>query len=238
MILKGGINICGVTVGVISLESYFPKPEGHIKHPASFDFPVIYKTVQGATIERLIRDRDPALLAPFIEAAKELEREGVKAITGSCGFLALHQKAIAEAVDIPVFMSSLIQVPLVSRMIKPSQKVGVVVANSEALTDAHLSGVGIQDEPMVIAGMQDQPQFAEVILRGDSNDLDMDKFETELTTVVEKMLDENPEVGAIVLECTDLSHFAPALHRKFGLPVFDLSSLTRMVASAADRQIS
>lgn len=238
MILKGGINICGVTVGVISLESYFPKPEGHIKHPASFDFPVIYKTVEGATIERLIRDRDPALLAPFIEAAKELEREGVKAITGSCGFLALHQKAIAEAVDIPVFMSSLIQVPLVSRMIKPSQKVGVVVANSEALTDAHLSGVGIQDEPMVIAGMQDQPQFAEVILRGDSNDLDMDKFETELTTVVEKMLDENPEVGAIVLECTDLSHFAPALHRKFGLPVFDLSSLTRMVASAADRKIS
>ena len=238
MILKGGINICGVTVGVISLESYFPKPEGHIKHPASFDFPVIYKTVEGATIERLIRDRDPALLAPFIEAAKELEREGVKAITGSCGFLALHQKAIAEAVDIPVFMSSLIQVPLVSRMIKPSQKVGVVVANSAALTDAHLSGVGIQDEPMVIAGMQDQPQFAEVILRGDSNDLDMDKFETELTTVVEKMLDENPEVGAIVLECTDLSHFAPALHRKFGLPVFDLSSLTRMVASAADRKIS
>jgi Asp/Glu/hydantoin racemase len=238
VILKGGINICGVTVGVISLESYFPKPEGHIKHPASFDFPVIYKTVEGATIERLIRDRDPALLAPFIEAAKELEREGVKAITGSCGFLALHQKAIAEAVDIPVFMSSLIQVPLVSRMIKPSQKVGVVVANSEALTDAHLSGVGIQDEPMVIAGMQDQPQFAEVILRGDSNDLDMDKFETELTTVVEKMLDENPEVGAIVLECTDLSHFAPALHRKFGLPVFDLSSLTRMVASAADRKIS
>ena len=238
MILKGGINICGVTVGVISLESYFPKPEGHIKHPASFDFPVIYKTVEGATIERLIRDRDPALLAPFIEAAKDLEREGVKAITGSCGFLALHQKEIAEAVDIPVFMSSLIQVPLVSRMIKPSQKVGVVVANSEALTDAHLSGVGIQDEPMVIAGMQDQPQFAEVILRGDSNDLDMDKFETELTTVVEKMLDENPEVGAIVLECTDLSHFAPALHRKFGLPVFDLSSLTRMVASAADRKIS
>lgn len=237
MILKGGINICGVTIGVISLESYFPKPAGHIKHPASFDFPVMYKTVKGATIERLIKDRDPALLQPFIDAAIELEREGVKAITGSCGFLALHQKEIAAAVNIPVFMSSLIQVPLVSRMIKPTSKVGVVVANSDALTSDHLSGVGIHDEPIVVVGMQNQPQFAEVILRGDSDDLDMDVFEAELTSVVETMLAEHSDIEAIVLECTDLSHFAPKLHQKFGLAVFDLTSLTRMVAAAADRSI-
>ncbi|WP_136679861.1 aspartate/glutamate racemase family protein [Neptunomonas sp. XY-337] len=238
MIIKGGINICGVPMGVISLESYFPKPDGHIKHPASFDFPMLYKTVQGATIDRLIRERDPALLQPFIEAAQELEREGVKAITGSCGFLALHQKALADAVDIPVFISSLIQVPLVSRMLKSEQKVGVVVANSDALTADHLSGVGIQDEPIVVAGMQAQRQFAEVILRGDSVDLDMEIFEAELTSVVETMLNENPEVGAIVLECTDLSHFAPRLQAKFGLPIFDLSSLTRMVAATVERQIA
>lgn len=238
MIIKGGINVCGVPLGVLSLESYFPKPDGHIKYPASFDFPILYKTVQGATIDRLIRERDPELLKPFIEAAQELEREGVKAITGSCGFLALHQKALADAVNIPVFMSSLIQVPLVSRMLKSDQKVGVVVANSEALTQDHLAGVGIADEPMVVGGMQHQPQFAEVILRGDTVDLDMDLFEQELTSVIAAMLEENTEVGAIVLECTDLSHFAPQLQQKFGLPVFDLSSLTRMVAAAADRKIA
>ncbi|RDE19060.1 aspartate/glutamate racemase family protein [Motiliproteus coralliicola] len=238
MLIKGGINICGVPLGVISLESYFPKPDGHIKHPASFDFPILYKTVQGATIDRLIRERDPELLKPFIEAAKELEREGVKAITGSCGFLALHQKALADAVDIPVFMSSLIQVPLVSRMLKSDQKVGVVVANSEALSMDHLVGVGIADEPLVVAGMQQQPQFAEVILRGDTNDLDMDVFEQELSSVVAQMLRDNPDVGAIVLECTDLSHFAPKLQQRFGLPVFDLTSLTRMVAAAVERKIA
>ncbi|MCV6613258.1 MAG: aspartate/glutamate racemase family protein [Amphritea sp.] len=238
MIIKGGINICGVPLGVISLESYFPKPDGHIKHPASFDFPILYKTVQGATIDRLIRERDPELLKPFIEAAQELEREGVKAITGSCGFLALHQQALADAVNVPVFMSSLIQVPLVSRMLKADQKVGVVVANSEALTADHLSGVGIADEPMVVAGMQHQPQFAEVILRGETDDLDMDIFEQELTGVVAAMLEQNPDVGAIVLECTDLSHFAPKLQDRFGLPVYDLSSLTRMVVAGVDRQIA
>ena len=238
MIIKGGINICGLTMGVISLESYFPKPDGHIKHPGSFDFPVFYKTVQGATIDRLIRERDPELLKPFIEAAQELEREGVKAITGSCGFLALHQKEIADAVDVPVFMSSLIQVPLVSRMLKRDQKVGVVVANSDALSEDHLKGVGIADEPIVVAGMQEQKQFAEVILRGETNDLDMDLFEEELCSVVQNMLDKNPDVGAVVLECTDLSHFAPKLQARFGLPIFDLSSLTRMVAATVDRQIA
>ena len=236
MIIKGGINICDVPLGVISLESYFPKPAGHIKHPASFDFPILYKTVKGATIDRLIRERDPELLKPFIEAAQELEREGVKAITGSCGFLALHQKVLADAVNIPVFMSGLIQVPLVSRMLKSDQKVGVVVANSDALTDDHLTGVGIADEPLVVAGMQHQPQFAEVILRGDTVDLDMDIFEQELTLVVAAMLEANPDVGAIVLECTDLSHFAPKLQQKFGLPIFDLSSLTRMVAATVERK--
>ncbi|MEH6472642.1 MAG: aspartate/glutamate racemase family protein [Halopseudomonas sp.] len=235
MIIKGGINICGLTMGVISLESYFPKPDGHIKHPACFDFPVLYKTVKGATIDRLIRERDPELLKPFIEAAQELEREGVKAITGSCGFLALHQKAIADVVKIPVFMSSLIQVPLVSRMLASDQKVGVVVANSDALSHDHLVGVGIADEPIVVAGMQDQPQFNAVILKGESNDLDMEQFEQELTSVVAAMLQANPEVGALVLECTDLSHFAPQLHQRFGLPVFDLTSLTRMVAATVVR---
>lgn len=238
MILKGGINVCGVPLGVISLESYFPKPNGHIKYPASFDFPVLYKTVQGATVDRLIRERDPELLKPFIEAAQELEREGVKAITGSCGFLALHQKALADAVNVPVFISSLIQVPLVSRMLKSDQKVGVVVANSDALTQDHLTGVGIANEPVVIAGMQNQPQFSEVILKAERDDLDMAIFEEELCSVVETMLQENPEVGAIVLECTDLSHFAPILQDKFGLAVFDLTSLTRMVAAAADRKIA
>ncbi|TVT45135.1 MAG: aspartate/glutamate racemase family protein [Denitromonas halophila] len=235
MILQGGFNTYGIPLGVISLESFFPKPDGHIKYAASFDFPVLYHTVRGATVDRLIRERDPALLEPFIDAARQLEREGVRAITGSCGFLALHQMRIADAVSVPVFMSSLLQVPLVSRMLGSQKTVGVIVANSEALSPDHLRGAGIADEPIAIAGMQHQPQFADVILHGKRNDLDMDVFSAELGGVVERLLADTPDIGALVLECTDLSHFAPELHRRFGLPVFDLTSLTRMVAATVQR---
>jgi hypothetical protein len=235
MILQGGFNNYGIPLGVISLESFFPKPEGHIKYAASFDFPVLYKTVKGATVDRLIHGRDPALLEPFIDAARELEREGVRAITGSCGFLALHQRQIADAVNVPVFMSSLLQVPLVSQMLGQHKKVGVVVANSAALTADHLRGASITDEAIAIAGMQDQAQFSEVILHGRKHDLDMGIFSDELCSVVERLLADNPQVGALVLECTDLSHFAPELNRRFGLPVFDLTSLTRMVAATVQR---
>ncbi len=238
MILAGGYNYYGIPIGVLSLDSRFPKPAGHIKYAPTFDFPVLYRTVRGATVERLIRERDPALLAPFVEAARELEAEGVRAITGSCGFLALHQRDIADAVGVPVFLSSLLQVPLVARMLGRGRKVGVVVADSSALGADHLRGAGITDEALAIAGMQDQAQFRDVILRGSRHDLDLGLFWDELSGVVGRMLAANPEIGALVLECTDLSHFAPRLHERFKLPVFDLTSLTRMVAATVNRTIA
>lgn len=236
--LKGGYNYYSIPVGVICLESYFPKPIGHIKHPAGFDFPVLYKTVKGATIDRLIGQRDPALLQPFIEAAQELEREGVKAITASCGFLALFQREIADAVDIPVFISSLIQVPLIYQSLGRHRKVGVVVANSDALSVGHLAAVGADYVPIALAGMQHQPQFNDVILQANNNDFDLDIFRDELFSVIEQMLSQDPNIGSIVLECTDLSHFAPQVQQRFNLPVYDLTSLTRMVAATVERKIA
>jgi hypothetical protein len=113
MILEGGANIYGIPIGVLSLESYFAKPPGHIKNASTFDFPVTFKVVKGATTKKVVDYGDRSLLEPFIAAARELESEGVEAITGSCGFLALFQREIADAVNIPVFLSSLIQVPMV-----------------------------------------------------------------------------------------------------------------------------
>mgnify|MGYP002525368684 CR=1 FL=1 len=112
----GGQNICGATIGVLCTESYFPKPPGHIKNPSALPFPLLYETMTGVTVPKLLDNPTSEMLEPIIAAAKRLESEGVRAITGSCGFLALFQKELSEAVSIPVFSSSLIQIPLAFQM--------------------------------------------------------------------------------------------------------------------------
>jgi hypothetical protein len=236
MILKGGQNIWGVPIGVLSLESYFPKPPGHIKHSASFDFPIAYKIVKGARVKDLLRNPGPHLLHPFIEAVKELEAEGVKAITGSCGFLALYQKELADAVSVPLFASSLIQLPMVHAMLGSGQTVGILTASRDHLTAAHLKAVGAAQVPLHIAGMDDCPEFADVIIEGRRVDIDLPKLESEILSVAESLVAAQPGIGALVLECTDLSPFAVEIQKRTERPVFDLVTLTKMVFDAVVRR--
>ncbi len=236
MLMRGGQNICGVPIGVLCLESYFPKPPGHIKCPSSFRFPIAYKVIKGVTVKKLLREPGEAQKALFIAAARELEAEGVRAITGSCGFLALYQEELADAVQVPVFASSLLQVPLVHRMLRPGQKVGVMTAHKESLTTAHLRAVGVDAAMVCIAGMEGQPEFSEVILDGERHSMDLEKVEAEVLAVAVALARDHPEVAAIVIECTDMPPYAHRIQQETGLPVFDLSTLTNMVGEAVNRQ--
>ena len=229
MKLKGGANISGVTIGVLCLESYFPKPPGHIKNPSSLGFPVLYETVPGATVEKLVNGPAPNFIEPFLDAARRLEREGVRAITGSCGFLALFQRELSEAVDVPVFASSLIQVPMVYNMLGRRRKVGILTASGPNLTDRHLKAVGAGDIPVAIQGMEDYPEFREVILEGQRTNMDTARVESEVLAAAKKLVKSNNDLGAIVLECTDMPPYAHALQKATELPVFDLTTLTAMV---------
>ena len=103
MILKGGTNTNGIPMGILCLETYYGRPPGHLRNASTFRFPVMYRVVKGATAKRVVKAADAELLAPFIEAARDLEKEGVMAVTGSCGFLALFQEQLADCVSIPVF---------------------------------------------------------------------------------------------------------------------------------------
>ena len=236
MILEGGANIYGVPIGVLSLESYFAKPPGHIKNAATFDFPVTYKIVKGATTKKVVDHADRSLLEPFIAAAQELESEGVQAITGSCGFLVLFQREIADAVNIPVFLSSLIQVPMVHCMLKQNQKVGILTAKKDSLTPQHFRAVGAENIPVCIAGMENQKEFCDVIIEYKRVALDFDKFEKELLSVAQGLVGQNPDIGAVVLECTDMSYFARLIQQTVDRPVFDIITLTNMVHQALIRK--
>ncbi len=235
MILKGGTNISGVPIGILCLETYYGRPPGHLRNASTFRFPVMYRIVKGATAKRVVKEADSELLAPFIDAARELEQEGVMAVTGSCGFLALFQNELADTVDIPLFSSSLIQIPMIYRMLRRSQKVGILTASKSTLTGTHLKAVGAERVPVCVAGMDDQQEFCEVVIEGRRNELNVGRLGKEVLAVVEKLAEDHPEMGALVIECTDLPPFAHQIQERIRLPVFDIVTLTNMVYEALAR---
>ena len=231
----GGKNIYGYPIGILMLETQFPRIPGEIGNATTWDFPVLYKIVKKATPDIVVRKGARGLLDPFLRAAQELEREGVRAITTNCGFLALFQKEMASAVNIPVFTSSLMQVPLVYLMIKPSQKVGIITIHSKSLTQKHLACVGADKVPRIIYGTEGEDEFSRVIL-DDEMELDVNKSREDLVRVAKRMVSEQPEVGAIVLECTNMPPYAAAIQEETNLPIFDIYTLVTLVYHAVVRR--
>ena len=231
---RGGKNICGVSIGVLSLESYFPKPPGHIKNPASLPFTTCYEILNGISVPELLYLPTQEMEDTIVKAARNLECQGVNAISSSCGFLARYQQIIVNAVSIPVFISSLIQIPLAYQM--TGRPVGVITADSNSLTDNHLNAVGAATTPVVIAGLQDTQEFASVILRDERRDMDLQLVQKEVHAKVTSLLQNSPEIGALVLECTDLPPYAHHLQQQLKIPIFDLTTLATMVDSVVQRQ--
>lgn len=228
MILKGGYLYYDTPIGVLCLESVFPKPRGHIRNPRTFNFPIHCTVVSGVDIPRLLFDPHPGLVQPFVDAAIRLEKEGVKAITGSCGFLAKYQPMIAEAVKIPVFMSSLLQIPLVRMLHGKIACIGVLTASASALTPEDFENTGSRMDDVVIKGLENNPEFWETIIEGKRHDFDMDKLESEICQMA-KDLAQTHQLDALILECTDLSAFSHSIQDAIGVPVYDINSLVEYV---------
>jgi len=229
-IVKGGKGVYGFRMGIIMLETHFPRIPGDVGNASTWSFPVIYRVAKDASPHRVVNEGDISLLEPFIDAAEGLEGEGASAITTSCGFLAMFQKEMAAAVSVPLFTSSLMMVPLVYRMLKPDQKVGILTVNSEALTQRHLEGVGTDGVPIALAGLQGG-HFSSVVL-GDRMEMDVGRAREELVENAKGLVFENPEVGAIVLECTNMPPFSKSIQGAVGLPVFDIVDLGNMIYHA------
>ena len=224
----------GESIGILILDATYPCIPGNVGNASTFPFPVRYKVVKEASIERLIKQKDITLLEPFIDAAIELQEEGVKAITGACGFMALFQREVSDAVDVPVFLSSLLQIPFIYQIKK--QKIGIITADSKSLTPEHFISVGVNKEiPLLIGGMEDQKEFREAILE-EKGTLDSDLIEREVVGVAKKLITENPDIGALVLECSDLPPYAHAIQKEVNLPIFDFTTMIQYVHTALVRK--
>jgi hypothetical protein len=234
MILKGGFTNYGQDVGVLMLDTRFPRARGDIGNARSFDFPVRYKTVKGAQAVKIMGDEPSAdLLAPFIEAARELEAEGVRCITTSCGFLGPFQKQIAAAVKIPVLTSALMQAPLIHAMLPPGQVIGIFTERAQHMNRRHFEGVGWSpdDIPVQVQGMPEDAAFPATFIIG-REELDTEVLRREMLEMTRDFMRSCPNPGAILFECTNFCPFSADVAAESGLPVFDINTLINSVHSA------
>ena len=241
--IYGTTNLYGFAVGILMIEGYFPRPPGAIGNATTFPFPVLHRVVKGATggrtvreLPRLAADSEEyrAAVSPWIEGALALEREGVRAITTSCGFAALFQRELTEAVEVPVFATSLLLCPLISQMLKPGKRVGVITADGRTLTERHLAGAGVEPRDVAIAGLEDCPLFEEMSYQ-DRHDIDLAQLEREVVGTARRLVESESSVGAILFECSLLPPYAGAVQQAVRLPVFDFTHLVTMVQHALVR---
>ena len=220
-------------LGILMLDTHFPRIPGDVGNEKSFSFPVVKKTVTGASTRRVVLEGDVSLLQPFLDAARALEAEGAAAITTSCGFLARFHKELADAVSIAVCASALLQCAQVAPMLKGGQAIGILTADSRKLGERHFRGVGVAHVPKVVYGMEGT-SFGDVFV-GDGLELDRETARREMVRVARRMVDEHPEVGPIVLECTNMPPYARAVGEATGRPVYDITTLAETVMSSLIR---
>ena len=223
-IARGGKAIDGAPLGILMLEARFPRIPGDMGNAATWPFPVLYRVVRGASPEKVVLHGARGLLPDFIDAAKDLVDLGAEAITTNCGFLSLFQQEIAAAVRVPVATSSMMQVSWVQATLPPGKRVGIVTVCGETLTPSHLQAVGVPvNTPYV--GTENGREFFRVLIKAEKTDMDVSVARQDIVDAGRSLVARHPDVGAIVLECTNMPPYAAALREAVGLPVYDIYSM-------------
>ena len=230
---RPGQQAYGMGLGVILLDDVYPGFPGDVRNASGYPFPIQYEIVNGVDIKKLVVEPNKIMcLPPLIRAAQKLEKLGCRAIIAECGYFAYFQREVASSVKIPVFMSSLLQVPMAQQLVGASRTVGILMANSKYLTNHHLESVGIRlGSNYVIGGAMDDlrcTQFDHLWtegLRTDPPAADYALAESEFITVATEFYQANPKMGAMVLECTGFPPFARALQREIQIPIFSWGTL-------------
>lgn len=212
------------------LDTGFIRIPGDVGNPATFDYPVRHKIINAATTARIVqRERpDPVLADRFIEAARQLEKQGATGLISSCGYLSVLQDEVARAVSIPVILSSLSLIPMLQCSLG-HQTVGVITADETQLSPDAFSSVNINPESLQIAGMESSKAFTEYILNSSATGPDVNRLRHDLETIAGNLLDANPTVSVLVLECTNLQPYAALLNRQFKLPVVGIVNAANLL---------
>ena len=212
-------------LGVVMLDTRFPRPPGDVGHPAAFPVPVRQRVVQGAVPRRVVASaealRASGMATLFVDAVRQLEAEGARALTTSCGFLVLLQRELQAAVQVPVVSSSLLQLPAV---LQREPQVGVLTISAEHLTDEYLLAAGVpaqRVQDVVVQGVDPRGPFATAIL-GNLPTMDLAAAGSDVVSAALALQQRAPGLRTIVLECTNMPPYADAVRAATGCAVLSL----------------
>jgi aspartate/glutamate racemase len=233
MLIKGGYPFYGEAIGIMLNSTTYPLIPGNVGNASTYSFPVRMVSTPDLPTDWYCDSRgaDKERLDKVIETAKKLEAEGVRAITTGCGFYAIFQKEVAEAVKVPFFSSPLLMVPIVHRMLGEKGRIGIITAGAQNLGAKHFDGVGIDPKkiPLGIVGMEEYDEFRQVIIEESKKEADIKRIETEVLDAAKKLLQKYSDIEAIVFECSDLPPFSKNVQDLTGLPVFDFITMINWV---------
>lgn len=218
------------TIGILMLDSRFPRILGDVGNPCTWPFPVQYGVVDGATPERVVRGDPSELIGEFVAAGRTLVSKGATGIVTTCGFLSLFQRNLADSLGVPVATSALLQVPSVNALLANSRRAGILTISAQSLKDEHLRAAGVPANTP-IGTTEGGKEFTRAIL-GDEPKLDVGLARQDNISAALALQKAHPHLGAIVLECTNMTPYSADIAAATGLPVFSIETLVTWFHSA------
>lgn len=222
MQVSGGKSVYGAAVGILMLDAQFPRIPGDMGNALTWPFPVHYRVVRTASPDRVVRQGAQGLLDAFVDAGRDLVADGVDGITTNCGFLSLFQQTLAAELGVPVAASSLMQVAMVDRLLPPGRRTGILTVSGSTLTPGHLEAAGVP-EGTPVGSTEGRREFSRVILDNERA-LDVAAARADNVEAAQDLQASHPELGALVLECTNMMPYAADIAAATGLPVFTMEN--------------
>jgi len=234
-----GRHFGGITIGILTFRTNTPFIPGNINNASTFKFPVMYYELELDNVFDVFSlSPTEKMTDSMVDACKYLEMKGARAIIGGCGFMGTYQKVVQARIDIPLFCSSLMMLPMMVHSMPGNKKVGVVTANQPTLEKADAVGAcGLHPDDrdrIVIEGAEKGPEFGGAIM-SNSGGYNPAKAEADVVNAAKRLVD-NHDIGAIFLECSELAPHAHAVQKEVRLPVWDYTSLAEWVYQGCVRR--
>ncbi|KAH8586382.1 hypothetical protein B0O99DRAFT_586006 [Bisporella sp. PMI_857] len=213
-------------LGFIAVDVHFHRPPGDPYNEKTWPFPLIRQMADGSKLDQIVTNGSYSkeFLDRFIDAGQKLADQGCIGIITSCGFLAMAQQELAARLPVPIATSALIQIPAIRAFLPPQKSIGVITFDELRLGQLHLSKLGVSNpQDIHIKGVSHDSSLRCIIR--DGAPYSHQHIEEELVQCAFDLVKAHLDLGAIVLECTQMPPFAEAVQERIKLPVYDVYTM-------------